>query len=93
MKKKTPLASRRVDASVDEVNATCFVEEACEGELQVGGQAVSGNETTGQGLCHQRDEGRLLPACGLPVSLLLASHPLHLEQQVVHLGVFPAGNR
>lgn len=45
------------------MDATCFMEEACEGELQVGGQAVS---------------------------LLFASHPLHLEQQVVHLGAFPA---
>lgn len=32
----------------------------------------------------------LHPVAGLPVSLLFASHPLHFEQQIVHLGVFPA---
>lgn len=30
------------------------------------------------------------PEAGLPVSLLFASHPLHFEQQIVHLGIFPA---
>lgn len=94
--------ARLEDVRVGEVNVTCFMEEACEGELQVGGQAVVETQRWSQWstatiqYSQQTSEGiRALtpPAPGLPASLLFASHPLHREQKVVHLGVFPADKR